>query len=107
MVILAIIKTGEEKEEVVGIGQYSIDDSNHTADAAFAVRDDYQGHGIATELLTYLTYLAKKRGLLGFTADVLFDNISMLRVFERMNYDLKKSAESGVYKLMMIFKKGG
>ncbi|MFN8456006.1 MAG: GNAT family N-acetyltransferase [Anaerolineae bacterium] len=104
MVILAILKTGEEKEEVIGIGQYSVDNATHTADAAFAVRDDYQGQGIATELLAYLTYLAKKRGLLGFTADALFDNIAMLRVFERGGFDLRKMVDSGVYKLTMMFR---
>ena len=31
------------------------------------VRDDYQGAGIGTELLSYLTYLAKRAGLRGFT----------------------------------------
>lgn len=104
MVILAILKTGEEKEEVIGIGQYSVDNITHTADAAFAVRDDYQNLGVATELLAYLTYLAKKRGLLGFTADALFDNIGMMRVFEQGGFDLKKAVEGGVYKLTMMFR---
>ncbi len=104
MVILAIFKEGEEKEVVVGVGQYSIDETSHTADAAFAVRDQYQGRGIGTVLLSYLTYLAQKRGLLGFTADVLFDNVSMQRVFEKMGYDMKKSFDGGIYKLKMMFK---
>ncbi|MCB0191586.1 MAG: GNAT family N-acetyltransferase [Anaerolineae bacterium] len=105
MVILAIIYPEEEKEEVIGIGEYSVNTGTHTADAAFAVRDDYQGHGIGTELLSYLTYLAKKRGLLGFTADVLADNWGMLRVFDRMGYDTKRSFEGGTYGLEMMFKR--
>jgi hypothetical protein len=48
--------------------------------------------------------LAQKQGLLGFTADVLFDNVSMQRVFEKMGFDMKKSFEGGVYKLKMMFK---
>jgi acyl-CoA hydrolase/GNAT superfamily N-acetyltransferase len=104
MVILAIIKENEEKEVVVGVGEYSIDDATHTADVAFAVIDECQGQGIATELLTYLTHLARKRGLLGFTADVLFDNASMLRVFEKMGFDMKKTVDGGVYKLKMMFR---
>jgi RimJ/RimL family protein N-acetyltransferase len=104
MVILAINKKGEDKEEVIGIGQYSVDDVTHTADIAFAVRDNYQGQGIGTELLNYLTVLAKKQGLLGFTADVLFDNISMLRVFDKMGFDIKKTIDSGTYHLTMMFR---
>ena len=62
MVILAVVKEEgeEEKEKIVGIGQYYVDEVTHTADVAFAVRDDYQGKGICTKLLSYLTYLAKK-----------------------------------------------
>jgi acyl-CoA hydrolase/GNAT superfamily N-acetyltransferase len=105
MVILAIIKQGEEKEEVIGIGQYCVDETTHTADVAFAVRDDYHGQGVGTELLKYVTLLAKKQGLLGFTADVLFDNVSMLRVFDKMGFDMKKQFDSGVYQLAMTFRK--
>jgi acyl-CoA hydrolase/GNAT superfamily N-acetyltransferase len=103
MVILAV-HTVEEIEEVIGMGQYSIDDISHTADAAFAVRDSWQGKGIGTELLQYLTLLAKKRGLLGFTADVLADNWGMLRVFNKMGFDIEKHFDAGVYELKMTFK---
>lgn len=105
MIILAILKEDEEKEEVVGIGQYSVDEASHTADVAFAVRDDYQGQGIGAQLLSYLTFLAKKRGLLGFTADVLADNWRMLHLFEKMGFDIKKKLEAGTYELHMSFKR--
>ena len=107
MVILAITYPEEEKEEVIGIGQYSVNTGTHTADAAFAVRDEYQGHGIGTELISYLTYLAKKRGILGFTADVLSDNWGMLRAFDKMGYDTKRIFEGGAYRLDMMFKRDG
>jgi GNAT superfamily N-acetyltransferase len=105
MVILAIINAGEEREQVVGIGQYSVSEATHTADVAFAVRDDYQDQGIGTELLSYLTYLAKKQGLLGFTADVLADNWRMLHVFGKMGFDIQKRLEAGAYELKMMFKR--
>jgi GNAT superfamily N-acetyltransferase len=60
MVTLATIHRGE-KEEIVGIGQYGINEATHTAEVGFAVRDDCQNKGIGTELITYLTYLAKNR----------------------------------------------
>jgi acyl-CoA hydrolase/GNAT superfamily N-acetyltransferase len=104
MVILAVLKRSEEKEEVIGVGQYSVDETTHTADIAFTVRDDYQSQGIGSELLEYLTFLAKKQGLLGFTADVLFDNISMLRVFNKMGFETKRQIDSGVYHLTMMFR---
>ena len=102
-VILAVIKQ-EEKENIVGVGQYGIDENTHTAEVAFVVRDDYQNKGIGSELLSYLTYLAKKQGLLGFTAEVLTDNTRMLHLFEKMGFDIEKRAAEGVYELKMVFR---
>jgi RimJ/RimL family protein N-acetyltransferase len=102
MIILAI-KEREEKEEILGLGQYGIEEETHTAEVAFVVRDDYQNQGISTQLLTYLTYLAKKQGLLGFTAEVLLENRPMLHVFEKMGFQLKKRISAGVYELNMTW----
>jgi acyl-CoA hydrolase/GNAT superfamily N-acetyltransferase len=102
MVILAIIPGGE-KEEIAGLGQYVVDEATHTADVAFVVTDDYQNRGIGSELLSYLTQLAKRQGLLGFTAEVLVENKPMLHVFEKM-LDVEKSIDSGVYDLKMAFR---
>jgi GNAT superfamily N-acetyltransferase len=102
MVILASIKEGE-KEVVVGLGQYAITGETHMAEAAFTVRDDFQNKGIGTELLSYLTYLAMRRGLLGFSAETLMENRSMLRVFDKMGFDTRKTAAGGVYELKMLF----
>jgi RimJ/RimL family protein N-acetyltransferase len=102
MVILAVMPGGE-KEVVSGLGQYVIDEATHTADVAFIVSDEYQNRGIGTELLAYLTLLAKRQGLLGFTAEVLVENEPMLHVFEKM-LDVEKSVDSGVYDLKMGFR---
>jgi RimJ/RimL family protein N-acetyltransferase len=103
MLVLAVIeKDGEEM--IAGMGQYYIDEATHAGEVAFVVRDDYQKQGIGTELLAYLTYLAKKDGLHGFTAEVLMDNMSMLVLFEKMGFTIERRAEAGVYELKMSFK---
>ncbi|MGK7946977.1 MAG: GNAT family N-acetyltransferase [Microcystaceae cyanobacterium] len=102
MVLLAIIEE-EEKETILGVGQYGIEEESHTAEIAFAVRDDYQNQGIATALLSYLTYLGKKAGLLGFTAEVLFENRAMIHVFEKMGFAIQRRMSEGVYELKMTF----
>jgi RimJ/RimL family protein N-acetyltransferase len=104
LVILATIQKDEGVEEVVGIGQYGIDERTNTAEVAFVVRDDYQGQGIGTELLAYLTYLAKRQGLHGFTAEVLEENRPMLHLFEKMGFDIEKRRSEGVYELKMTFR---
>jgi RimJ/RimL family protein N-acetyltransferase len=103
MVILAVINR-LEKEEVVGVGQYGIDEATHTAEVAVVVKDDYQNKGIGTELLAYLTYLAKKQGLFGFTAEVLTENKPMLHLFEKMGFDIETRSAEGVYELNMAFR---
>lgn len=105
MVVLAVIEE-EGKEEIVGIGQYAINEATYTADVAFAIRDDYQNVGIGKEMLSYLTYLAKKQGLLGFTAEVLIENKSMLHLFEKAGFFIEKRSAEGVYELKMLFWKG-
>jgi len=54
--------------------------------------------------LKYLTSLAQKQGLLGFTADVLVDNQPMLHVFQKMGFDIQKSISAGVFELKMMFR---
>ncbi len=103
MVILAT-DGNEENEEVLGVGQYGIDENTHTAEVAFVVKDEYQNEGVGTELLKYLTFLAKKKGLLGFTAEVLIENRAMLHLFEKMGFDIQKRAGAGVYELKMAFR---
>lgn len=105
MVILAVLKEGE-KEVIVGMGQYAMNEATYTADVAFVVRDEYQNRGIGRELLAYLTYLAKRRGLLGFTAQVLMDNKRMLHLFEEAGFDIEKRSADGMYELKMMFRRG-
>jgi GNAT superfamily N-acetyltransferase len=103
MVIVAVLEQ-QEKELIAGMAQYLIDADTHTAEVAFVVRDDHQGKGIGAELLKYITYLARKAGLLGFTAAVLMDNQHMLQLFEKMGFIMEKRAEGGMYELKMSFR---
>jgi acyl-CoA hydrolase/GNAT superfamily N-acetyltransferase len=104
-VALLVFTTHDEKKELIlGVGRYYIDPEMHTAEVAFAVRDDYQKQGIGTELLAYLTYLAKREGLLGFTAEVLAENRPMLHTFEKGGFDIKKTTVAGLCELKMTFK---
>ena len=102
LVILAVIPD-TEKDVIAGIGQYTIDQENHTADIAFVVKDEFQDRGIGTELLSYLIQQAMRQGLLGFTAEVVVENRPMLHVFEKL-LDVKKTVDSGVYYLKMDYR---
>jgi len=88
----------------VGVGQYAINTVSYTADVAFVVRDDFHNKGIGTELLSYLTYLARRQGLLGFTAEVLVEKTSMMQVFQKGGFDIEKRRSEKVYELKLAFK---
>ncbi len=103
MIILAISKK-EDKEVILGMAQYLIDKTENTAEVAFVVRDDHQNNGIGTELLSYITYIAKKNGLHGFTAALLMDNKHMLHLFEKAGFSIEKNAGGGIYELKMSFR---
>jgi acyl-CoA hydrolase/ribosomal protein S18 acetylase RimI-like enzyme len=103
MVILAILEN-QDREEIVGVGQYGIQEDHHSAEVAFVVKDEYHNHGVGTELLSYLTVLAKKQGLFGFTAEVLAENTPMLHLFENQGFDIQKRVDSDVVELKMAFR---
>jgi acyl-CoA hydrolase/GNAT superfamily N-acetyltransferase len=106
MEILATI-VEKEKEIIIGLGQYELNSDMHSAEVAMVVSDRFQGLGIGRELLYYLIYLAKRQGLLGFTGEVLVENRSMVRLFEKMGFDTEKSSEEDVYEMRMWFSKRG
>lgn len=103
MVILAAFEK-DGKETVAGLGQYDINRDMYTADVALLVRDEYQNQGVGAELLSYITYLAKKQGLLGFTAEVLVGNDPVLRLFDKAGFLVDKKNDSGVFEMKALFK---
>jgi RimJ/RimL family protein N-acetyltransferase len=54
--------------------------------------------------LSYLTYLAKRQGLLGVTAEVLTENHPMLHVFNKSGFDLDKKNIAGLWELKITFR---
>lgn len=71
------------RERLIAVARYCADPSTRFAEAAFTVHDRYQGRGIGGFLIDYLSWIARERGLEGFTADVLAVNTRMRRAFAR------------------------
>jgi acyl-CoA hydrolase/GNAT superfamily N-acetyltransferase len=103
MVILAVLEQGD-REIIVGVAQFRGLEGSHTAEVAVVVSDEYQNKGIGTELLAHLSYIAKKQGLLGFSAEVLKENRVMLHLFEKTGFNMEKEVLPDVYTLKLGFK---
>jgi GNAT superfamily N-acetyltransferase len=69
----------------LGVARYVRNsDRPNTAEAAVAVIDEWQGRGLGGVLLRRLCARAKANGIDAFTASLLTDNRSMMRLFERL-----------------------
>jgi RimJ/RimL family protein N-acetyltransferase len=62
---------------------------------AFTVKEDYQGHGIASRILRHLIHIARENGVSRFEAYVLAENTAMLTVFARSGLPMEKKLEEG------------
>jgi acyl-CoA hydrolase len=104
--IVACVREGE-REEVVGLAHYVVDPATRLADAAFVVRDAWQGKGIGTLLMKRISEIGRARGLAGFTADVLAVNQPMMRIFYGCGLKLNVELEEGTYHLTCTFDEPG
>jgi ribosomal protein S18 acetylase RimI-like enzyme len=96
----------ETEEKILGMARYDLNPDESTAEVYFGVREDFQNRGIGRELLTHLVEVARKRGLKGFTAEVMVDNRRMLHLFrslEGKEFNIRRRMEAGVFYLHMDF----
>ncbi len=56
------------------------------AEIAFVVVDAYQGQGVGTILMRHLAVLARDAGLKELVAEVLPENIAMLKLFKKFGF---------------------
>ncbi|MCG3189277.1 MAG: Acetyltransferase Pat [Burkholderiaceae bacterium] len=94
-----------DDEAVIGGASYVVcerDAGGKTAEVAFTIEEDYQGQGLASQLLALLTALARRHGITRFVADVLEGNRPMLSVFERCGLPtMQRRSEGGVVHLTL------
>ena len=84
-----------ERPRIIGGGRYIVVQPGQ-AEVAFVVVDQYQGQGIGSALLRHLATLARTAGIDELIAEVLPDNISMLKVFEKSGFRPSTRRESQV-----------
>jgi acyl-CoA hydrolase/ribosomal protein S18 acetylase RimI-like enzyme len=107
MALVVLTSSSAEDAEMLGIAHYLKDSRTNFAEAAFLVRDDWQGKGVGTQLMNALVEAARSHGIAGFTADVLADNRSMLQVFHKCGYPVESRLEGSSYSLRIPFRKKG
>jgi len=101
---LVVTISEEGAETIIGSGRYvaySTLDGTRCAEVAFTVEEDYHGQGMATILIKHLTGIARQKGVSLFTAEVLAQNISMLKVFRRSGLPVHQENDQEVVHVTM------
>jgi GNAT superfamily N-acetyltransferase len=94
---VALVAVADEsgRRVIAGGGRYIVVESGK-AEVAFAVVDQYQGQGIGATLMHHLAAIARGAGLKELIAEVLPDNVPMLKVFEKSGLPLSTKREPQV-----------
>src|SRR5664280_101934 len=87
--------------EIIAAATYHRNETGdpHAAEAAFLVEDSQQRRARGSILLEHLAAAAQERGIRRFTAMVLTQNASMVRVFIDAGYSVHREYDSGLVDL--------
>jgi RimJ/RimL family protein N-acetyltransferase len=104
-VALAAVLSEGGRQMIVGGARYVVFQPGR-AEVAFAVDDSHQKLGIATHLITHLIEIARAARLEKFVAEVLPENVPMLKVFERCGLAMTTRSERGVVHVTLFLSPG-
>jgi len=104
--IVATVGTADA-ERIVAAAHWILDVNENMAEVAFSVADDFQRRGIGRYMSHLLARLARQRGIHGFRAATLAENLGMRRIFEHEAQDnnstLHTTYEEGVINVWFRF----
>lgn len=95
---VALVAVAEEdgRPVIIGGGRYIVERPGQ-AELAFVVIDRHQGRGIGSALMRHLAIIAREAGLDHLTAQVLPENVAMLRVFKKSGFEITGRDPGVVY----------
>lgn len=88
-----------ESGQLIGAANFIVLDDPEIAEIAMVVRHDRQLHGIGTALLARLVEIARDHGVRTFVAEVLLENITMLKVIAETGLPTVRSREGAALHL--------
>lgn len=99
-VALVAVMKEDGRPVIVGGARYVVSKPSQ-AEMAFAVVDAYQGQGIGTLLMRHLGAIARQAGISELVAEVLPENIPMLRVFEHSGFSPTTRRGQGIVQVAL------
>ena len=94
---VAVVAVANEdgRPTLVGAGRYVVVEPGR-AEVSFGIIDEYQGKGIGSALMRHIAAIGRAAGLRELVAEVLADNVAMLKVFERSGLAMATRHEGSV-----------
>jgi acetyl coenzyme A synthetase (ADP forming)-like protein len=96
-----------DEERIVALASFVRLRDPSSAEVAFAVADELQGHGIATRLLEQLAETAADAGIETFVAEVMPGNRAMLQVFADAGFAVGRRIEGGTVEVLLSLEPTG
>ena len=90
-------------EQVIALGRFLLDEETNKAEVDFAVRQEWQGKGVASYLLNHLVRIAKSKHISGFIAYVDPSNQDAWAVFQSTGYVVRRSLRKGIHQISIMF----
>ena len=103
MAIVLETRDPAREPEIVGVAQYFAEEGSAVAEAAFVVRDEWQGMGLGQVMMRELIALGRAAGFKGFVADVLASNSAMLHLFRKSGQELSVTESEGTVRVSLCF----
>jgi RimJ/RimL family protein N-acetyltransferase len=103
ILLVATLGSGNEETIIAGASCVVTDATGPSpaAELAFMVEEDYQGQGLAGQMLAAICGLARQRGITRLEADVLAENPAMLAVFRHSGLPMTTSRTGSVVHVVM------
>jgi len=85
--LVALAGEGDELRQI-GVARCIVEDSQHAAEFALAVADDWQSRGVGSRLMCELMRAARVAGIRHLRGDVLSTNRRMLALMRTLGFDI-------------------
>jgi acyl-CoA hydrolase/L-amino acid N-acyltransferase YncA len=90
-------------ERVIAVGGYFLEPATNTAEVAYSVDREWQGHGISHIIQQKLLETAREHGITGFRAYTDPANRAMMRLFKKLPYRVTTAYEGDMVVLEARF----
>lgn len=99
---MAIVAVSKENNEILGIGRLIHNPYKYDSEFSILISDKYQNLGLGTKILSKLLQIGKKENRKLIYGLILKENISMIKVCEKLNFKIEPLDEELVKAIYII-----